>query len=129
MFFFFKQKTAYEMRISDWSSDVCSSDLSGNIVGRPHVHFLRAANLSLLTNCAGRRFCQLHPEHQRQLRCHNLQFLAGLQVEQQGVVVCDDAPWLQFGWLQSKRAGFAGTERPAASLRAGIRAEEHTSEL
>src|SRR3546814_18110507 len=27
--FFFKQKTAYEMRISDWSSDVCSSDLSG----------------------------------------------------------------------------------------------------
>src|SRR3546814_8143782 len=30
LFFFFKQKTAYEMRISDWSSDVCSSDL-------PHV--------------------------------------------------------------------------------------------
>src|SRR3546814_1320594 len=28
-FFFFKQKTAYEMRISDWSSDVCSSDLAG----------------------------------------------------------------------------------------------------
>src|SRR3546814_4240744 len=30
LFFFFKQKTAYEMRISDWSSDVCSSDLSGS---------------------------------------------------------------------------------------------------
>src|SRR3546814_8910847 len=30
MFFFFKQKTAYEMRISDWSSDVCSSDLLVN---------------------------------------------------------------------------------------------------
>src|SRR3546814_11302245 len=29
VFFFFKQKTAYEMRISDWSSDVCSSDLDG----------------------------------------------------------------------------------------------------
>src|SRR3546814_1068747 len=29
-FFFFKQKTAYEMRISDWSSDVCSSDLREN---------------------------------------------------------------------------------------------------
>src|SRR3546814_14953066 len=28
MFFFFKQKTAYDMRISDWSSDVCSSDLT-----------------------------------------------------------------------------------------------------
>src|SRR3546814_5775104 len=32
-FFFFKQKTAYEMRISDWSSDVCSSDLLGDIGG------------------------------------------------------------------------------------------------
>src|SRR3546814_1071486 len=30
IFFFFKQKTAYEMRISDWSSDVCSSDLTIN---------------------------------------------------------------------------------------------------
>src|SRR3546814_8402520 len=35
--FFFKQKTAYEMRISDWSSDVCSSDL----FGYPTVTFLR----------------------------------------------------------------------------------------
>src|SRR3546814_5149845 len=34
-FFFFKQKTAYEMRISDWSSDVCSSDLALiNEIGR-----------------------------------------------------------------------------------------------
>src|SRR3546814_3089315 len=40
--FFFKQKTAYEMRISDWSSDVCSSDLDAEIhlleqggLGRP----------------------------------------------------------------------------------------------
>src|SRR3546814_10176969 len=45
-FLFFKQKTAYEMRISDWSSDVCSSDLladhfaglcEGDIPGGPHV--------------------------------------------------------------------------------------------
>src|SRR3546814_18620462 len=33
LFFFFKQKTAYEMRISDWSSDVCSSDL-GDVASR-----------------------------------------------------------------------------------------------
>src|SRR3546814_2717249 len=32
LFFFFKQKTAYEMRISDWSSDVCSSDLNTGAV-------------------------------------------------------------------------------------------------
>src|SRR3546814_945234 len=34
-FFFFKQKTAYEMRISDWSSDVCSSDLSVRSASAP----------------------------------------------------------------------------------------------
>src|SRR3546814_10746276 len=38
-FFFFKQKTAYEMRISDWSSDVCSSDLS---VGATNKRWLSA---------------------------------------------------------------------------------------
>src|SRR3546814_4701781 len=32
LFFFFKQKTAYEMRISDWSSDVCSSDLAPIVI-------------------------------------------------------------------------------------------------
>src|SRR3546814_6152339 len=36
--FFFKQKTAYELRISDWSSDVCSSDLVGQL--RASVPFL-----------------------------------------------------------------------------------------
>src|SRR3546814_15864349 len=36
VFFFFKQKTAYEMRISDWSSDVCSSDLPTTFPVRPN---------------------------------------------------------------------------------------------
>src|SRR3546814_6603751 len=36
--FFFKQKTAYEMRISDWSSDVCSSDLADQRLGDIAVH-------------------------------------------------------------------------------------------
>src|SRR3546814_6298200 len=36
-FFFFKQKTAYEMRISDWSSDVCSSDLVGLVNLHPYA--------------------------------------------------------------------------------------------
>src|SRR3546814_4100641 len=45
MFFFFKQKTAYEMRISDWISDVCSSDLQSRGTGnaRDVVHPCRAA--------------------------------------------------------------------------------------
>src|SRR3546814_9267731 len=41
-FFFFKQKTAYEMRISDWSSDVCSSDL-------PPRHAAMSVESQLLT--------------------------------------------------------------------------------
>src|SRR3546814_4518712 len=43
-FFFFKQKTAYEMRISDWSSDVCSSDLARERAGdrRPRLALGRA---------------------------------------------------------------------------------------
>src|SRR3546814_15514824 len=67
-FFFFKQKTAYEMRISDWSSDVCSSDLfvqprSPGRVRRPHAfrhprrfgleH--RRSSLDKLSDHAGRK--------------------------------------------------------------------------
>src|SRR3546814_13240284 len=40
-FLFFKQKTAYEMRISDWSSDVCSSDLTAEHHGPAHVDVAR----------------------------------------------------------------------------------------
>src|SRR3546814_7731450 len=43
LFFFFKQKTAYEMRISDWSSDVCSSDLAAG------TQLTDAVNVSQLT--------------------------------------------------------------------------------
>src|SRR3546814_7960394 len=43
LFFLFKQKTAYEMRISDWSSDVCSSDL---VVGLAHDAQARAGGLA-----------------------------------------------------------------------------------
>src|SRR3546814_2531190 len=43
-FFFFKQKTAYEMRISDWSSDVCSSDLKLLAFVRPSARQLAKAN-------------------------------------------------------------------------------------
>src|SRR3546814_1590626 len=38
VFFFFKQKTAYEMRISDWSSDVCSSDLAAHVAHGAERH-------------------------------------------------------------------------------------------
>src|SRR3546814_19005342 len=47
IFFFFKQKTAYEMRISDWSSDVCSSDLLGVAELGEHVEPKPDASLLL----------------------------------------------------------------------------------
>src|SRR3546814_1222847 len=55
--FFFKQKTAYEMRISDWSSDVCSSDLDSGL-GAPGLalgHAAEMANPSLRLHKAARR--------------------------------------------------------------------------
>src|SRR3546814_8609346 len=48
LFFFFKQKTAYEMRISDWSSDVCSSDLFAIL------HFLWLQHVCLPSDTVGR---------------------------------------------------------------------------
>src|SRR3546814_4387165 len=69
-FFFFKQKTAYEMRISDWSSDVCSSDLAqtrevtaaflaAGIDPRRHIVFNQSQNpahaeLAWIFNCVAR---------------------------------------------------------------------------
>src|SRR3546814_1609903 len=63
LFFFFKQKTAYEMRISDWSSDVCSSDLrprrgvAGDPRGRritPHDHHAARENHAADAGLPGR---------------------------------------------------------------------------
>src|SRR3546814_4617741 len=51
IFFFFKQKTAYELRISDWSSDVCSSDLS--TLGDPLADFTYVA-MAWVTENGGR---------------------------------------------------------------------------
>src|SRR3546814_20704693 len=53
-FFFFKQKTAYEMRISDWSSDVCSSDLVEEPTIAVHADRVRLEQvlINLLQNAA-----------------------------------------------------------------------------
>src|SRR3546814_2183354 len=57
-FFFFKQKTAYEMRISDWSSDVCSSDLAD-----PQVP--ETANQERIADGQGRPAPRAAPGHAR----------------------------------------------------------------
>src|SRR3546814_6312392 len=63
MFFFFKQKTAYEMRISDWSSDVCSSDLQHRDGARPSGTRSRSSDSGLAAEA---------------LAQHSLQQLSGL---------------------------------------------------
>src|SRR3546814_10005121 len=52
-FFFFKQKTAYEMRISDWSSDVCSSDLRKRSTEYPLTSPLNKEHRTGIFACAG----------------------------------------------------------------------------
>src|SRR3546814_5339460 len=110
-FFFFKQKTAYEMRISDWSSDVCSSDLL-DFAGTP----------------SGTR-------EQDDLRLLQLGHLAP-RVERRVIEVADgraDSPFaanqradirLHIDPLMPRRHG-AGLPR----LQLDDRSEEHTSEL
>src|SRR3546814_3596702 len=58
LFFFFKQKTAYEMRISDWSSDVCSSDLR-----TPRSRAASAAKTRLRKPSSGRARVQTRSTH------------------------------------------------------------------
>src|SRR3546814_8235114 len=58
-FFFFKQKTAYEMRISDWSSDVCSSDLAAAEL--PALHSTHPGLWAARGTHAGGR--TRHPQH------------------------------------------------------------------
>src|SRR3546814_20771608 len=88
MFFFFKQQTAYGMRISDWSSDVCSSDLacrSGGGRGPAGCGRVRQAPSgaregrrgdSLSGGAARRRLCQAHARRERQIagpcRCRRI---------------------------------------------------------
>src|SRR3546814_5459223 len=66
IFFFFKQKTAYDMRISDWSSDVCSSDLLGQ-GARPRRQTLQGDDCP--PRPEQRRLLCLGPAPHRRLLC------------------------------------------------------------
>src|SRR3546814_3074321 len=74
-FFFFKQKTAYELRISDWSSDVCSSDLqfvkgadTGLALGLPRLRGLANPFQFLVNGLLTARFLALFLRHALGLR-------------------------------------------------------------
>src|SRR3546814_8412887 len=98
--FFFKQKTAYEMRISDWSSDVCSSDLSIDKRSNP-VHLIT--------------------DKLRERRCASFS-----PVFQQLSGSPDAGQWILYLMRQNSRRPHGGARTIGGSA---VRSEEHTSEL
>src|SRR3546814_6288514 len=131
LFFFFKQKTAYEMRISDWSSDVCSSDLVSAFC--PLLRRLPPVSaqqdVGVLHQLGQRvfRHCPLAIEILRNLRLpvEVVQLRAQFRVRQRAVTH-HHARRLD----QSAFDGVVEAEvRHDPAEQAFIRSEEHTSEL
>src|SRR3546814_5649734 len=120
-FFFFKQKTAYEMRISDWSSDVCSSDLRqcGEFLPEATVREMRAADAVLFGAMGGPELDEVPAEQRRagSLRAirRDLDVFANLRP----VMVW--GPMVDSSSL--KRETIEGVDLMI------VRSEEHTSEL
>src|SRR3546814_6912879 len=110
--FLFKQKTAYEMRISDWSSDVCSSDLAEAHVGAAVLEGARALQvLQLQVQLAAEHLGHAGGRHQRGADHLSLQAFGGCA----NIVDGGGQGVLRGGELRAAEA--AG------------RSEEHTSEL
>src|SRR3546814_9176565 len=119
MFFFFKQKTAYELRISDWSSDVCSSDL-----GIDRLVRLAAQRLQR------RRHDVVGQAGQHLLGFGHRRVPAGIPPTATAPADCS-AAWAAPPCSRSRAPADAGRRsrrRPAPAPPAG-RSEEHTSEL
>src|SRR3546814_7335147 len=121
--FFFKQKTAYEMRISDWSSDVCSSDLLRPEAGRRRprggTHGARPRR-----HPGRRRRCpeqRLHPHRPRPLRAGAVACGAGDAGRDHAAAALVPLPSVEGVVL------VAHGDRAAAGGHG--RSEEHTSEL
>src|SRR3546814_5409010 len=125
--FFFQQKTAYEMRISDWSSDVCSSDLG---VDRRAVDAEALAEgahplvilIELLTPGQRAPRDQLVDVGVTRVVAHVLAF----QPRPGGRG--DDLPRLGLNVAEADLLVFLG-KRQMGVIEAGLRSEEHTSEL
>src|SRR3546814_20414765 len=93
MFFFFKQKTAYEMRISDWSSDVCSSDLFVFLDAYDFDH----GKHSELRQSRYKKFLGSEID---EIACHEMHLDCAKSVNMKtaaGGLVCLDDPWIADG--------------------------------
>src|SRR3546814_4703350 len=122
--FFFKQKTAYEMRISDWSSDVCSSDLARSrrvrrqprIGGPPGRIFDRRGNRDAPREIAGGIKAHRIPLQAQHLGRHLDAALVGFGGRQEGERDID----------RLRAFGYVDVIGVHVNL---VRSEEHTSEL
>src|SRR3546814_5126782 len=127
MFFFFKQQTAYAVRISDWSSDVCSSDLlvTGGAV-EPCAVDACDRTVSVSDRSDQFRKCG---------RCSGRVILIGAipagRVKTQPAFGAniDNAPKAQIGFCQRAPDRSGSREQTACGPARSTRSEEHTSEL
>src|SRR3546814_9259193 len=118
--FFFKQKTAYEMRISDWSSDVCSSDLARRLDTSDSAHFVLVGQIA---RNAYRAHWQafIVDDDNAPCRRYDASGRDGSERGDEGWSVGGQFPYLARGKPKEQRAsGLAGRD---------LRSEEHTSEL
>src|SRR3546814_19968510 len=108
VFFFFKQKTAYEMRISDWSSDVCSSDLFGQ-----ETSLNNADNAAAMARQGSANAAAMARQMTTEAAARGGAF-RNLPVEQQALAVGPSAEEAKGGWI----AAILLRRRPMASGRA-----------
>src|SRR3546814_9838720 len=95
-FFVFKQKTAYEMRISDWSSDVCSSDLHGRIIGQDRLKIALSANGDIGEGCRTGRSRRNHEAGRCTLHISDIDDRSEeRRVGKEGVSTCRSR-WVQY---------------------------------
>src|SRR3546814_9786096 len=125
--FFFKQKTAYEMRISDWSSDVCSSDLSGTRKPALAVWMGGDAQANSTLNAAGVPTYASEAEAVR-----GFMYLVRHREAQQALM--ETPPSLPQDFVVDSDAAQAVVAEALAEGRRwlepdAVRSEEHTSEL
>src|SRR3546814_3670395 len=123
-FFFFKQKTAYEMRISDWSSDVCSSDLPDG----PDLPGGLLGTAFTVLHCTGRIGRMVQRDDFIRARAAPRRQPPALFKDQQQVF--DDPVLQRVGKLYRIAIGYVALRVRDGNVAIGShRSEEHTSEL
>src|SRR3546814_2907282 len=127
VFFFFKQKTAYEMRISDWSSDVCSSDLAKTAFGLADWAADRCVGEYGIGACSvSAGLPRLSPAEARAAGAQSLV----IGVANQGGVIGDAWVAVLVEAMEARLDIVSGLHTRLTSIPALVeRSEEHTSEL